>query len=98
MRLKPNATPEFTKTLETKVLPLLRKQPGFKDEITCLIPGGNEVLALTMWEKKEHVDNYARDIYPQVTKSLETIVDGAFQVKTFEVASSTFHKIGAGLN
>ena len=34
LHLKANAAPEFARTLETDVLPLLRKQNGFKDEIT----------------------------------------------------------------
>lgn len=98
MQLKPNAMPEFNKTMETKVLPLLRKQPGFKDEMVFMIPGGNEIFAVSTWEKKEHVDAYTRDTYPMITKSLETFLEGAPVVKTLEVTTSTFYKIGLGVN
>ena len=36
LHFKANTAPEFTRTLETDVLPVLRKQNGFKDEITFL--------------------------------------------------------------
>jgi len=34
IRLKSNILREFQQTFEKEVLPLLRKQPGFRDEIT----------------------------------------------------------------
>ena len=40
MKLKPNSTLEFTQRLEKDVIPLLRKQSGFLDEITFVVPGG----------------------------------------------------------
>ena len=36
INLKPNSASEFTQTFEKDILPLLRKQNGFKDEITFL--------------------------------------------------------------
>ena len=42
MELKPNATTEFTNVVESKILPLLRKQKGFRDSgdarIRCSTP------------------------------------------------------------
>jgi hypothetical protein len=42
MHLKPNSAAEFTQRLEKEVIPLLRKQKGFQDEITFVAPGGRE--------------------------------------------------------
>ena len=36
MKLKVNSAPEFTRTLENEVIPMLRKQKGFRDEITLV--------------------------------------------------------------
>jgi len=36
MKLKVNSAKEFTQTLENEVIPVLRKQKGFKDEITLI--------------------------------------------------------------
>ncbi len=42
MQLKPNSVAEFTQRIEKDILPLLRKQKGFQDEITFNVPGGTE--------------------------------------------------------
>ena len=42
MRLKPDSVAEFTQKLETEIIPLLRKQNGFQDEITFVSPGGKD--------------------------------------------------------
>jgi len=40
IHLKPNTLRDFTKTFDTNVLPILRKQKGFQDEITFASPVG----------------------------------------------------------
>lgn len=93
--LKPNTASEFTETLEKDILPLLRKQAGFKDEITFLGEGGKDALAISLWDRKESADQYGRDTYPRVLKGLAKVVLGTPQVDGYEVSNSTFHKIGA---
>ena len=53
MELKPNATTEFTNVVESKILPLLRKQKGFRDEITFVAPDRSEAIAISFWDTKE---------------------------------------------
>jgi hypothetical protein len=93
--LKPNTANEFTRTFEKDILPLLRKQNGFKDEITFVSEGGKDAVAISLWDRKESADVYSRDTYPQVLKGLATVVEGTPEVHAYEVANSTFHKIGA---
>jgi hypothetical protein len=95
INLKPNTAKEFTQTLEQDILPLLRKQNGFKDEITFLGEGGKDAVAISLWDRKESADAYSRDTYPQVLKGLATMVEGTPKVNAYEVANSTFHKIAA---
>jgi hypothetical protein len=38
MHLKPNTRAEFTQMIENEILPLLRKQHGFQDEIAFVAP------------------------------------------------------------
>ena len=95
LNLKANSAPEFTRTLENDVLPLLRKQNGFKDEITFVAQNGMEALAISLWDKKEHAEAYSRDIYPKVLQTLTKVVDGTPRVEAFEVSNSTFHKIAS---
>jgi hypothetical protein len=93
--LKPDSAKEFTQKLEQDILPLLRKQDGFKDEITFLSEGGKDAVAISLWDRKESADAYSRDTYPQVLKGLATMVEGTPKVNVYEVASSTFHTIVA---
>jgi hypothetical protein len=95
IRLKPNSIAEFTRLIENETLPLLRKQKGFEDEITLVVPGGADALAISLWDQKDNADAYARDAYPGLLKTLGKVVEGTPQVHTYEVANSTFHKIAA---
>ncbi|HEY6176746.1 MAG TPA: antibiotic biosynthesis monooxygenase [Kofleriaceae bacterium] len=95
LHLKADKANEFTRTLETDVLPMLRRQPGFKDEITFLARDGEEALAISLWDKQESAEAYSRETYPAVLQKLERVVDGTPKVESYEVANSTFHKIGA---
>jgi hypothetical protein len=95
LHLKANAASEFTRTLETDILPILRKQNGFKDEITFVAPDRSEAVAISLWDRKESAEAYGRDTYPQVLKSLAKVVEGTPEVDNFEVANSTCHRISA---
>jgi hypothetical protein len=97
MHLKPNSVAEFTQRLEKDILPLLRKQQGFRDEITFVGRGGTEAFGISLWDKQENAEAYNRGTYPEVTKLLATVVEGPPQVETFDVANSTFHKIAAAV-
>jgi hypothetical protein len=95
IRLKPNSVAEFTRLIENETLSLLRKQKGFKDEITLVAPNGTEAVGISLWDEKQNADAYSRDAYPELLKTLGRVVEGTPQVHTYEVANSTFHKIAA---
>ena len=93
IRLKPNSIPEFTRTLENEVIPLLRKQKGFQDEIAFVVPGGTEAIGISLWDQKENAEAYGRATYPQVLSALSKVTEGTPKVQIYEVCNSTFHKI-----
>lgn len=95
MNLKPNTLTEFLKTMENEIVPLLRKQKGFQDEITLSVPRRSEVVAISFWDQKENAQTYQSSGYPEVLKILKKVLDGTPQVRTFEVVSSTLQKIPA---
>jgi hypothetical protein len=95
LHLKPHSVAELTQRLEKEIIPLLRKQKGFQDEISFVGQGGTEAFGISLWDKAENAEAYSRGTYPEVTKILATVVEGAPQVETFEVSNSTFHKIAA---
>ena len=95
MKLKVNSAKEFTQTLENDVIPVLRKQKGFKDEITLVAPERNEAVAISFWDRKEDAEAYNREKYPEILKNLSKVVEGTPRVESFEVANSTSHQIAA---
>jgi heme-degrading monooxygenase HmoA len=95
LHLKPNSVSEFTQKLEKDVIPMLRKQKGFQDEITFVTPTGKEAFGVSLWDNKENAEAYSRGSYVEVTQILAKLVEGTPQVDTYEVSNSTFHKIGA---
>jgi hypothetical protein len=93
--LKPGRAAEFTQTIEKDIIPVLRKQKGFQDEIAFVAPGGAHAVGISLWDLKENAVAYARGAYPGVLKALEQLVESTPQVETYEVSNSTFHKIPA---
>jgi hypothetical protein len=95
LHLKPNSVAELTQRLEKEIIPLLRKQKGFQDEITFVSQSGKEAFGISLWDSPQNAETYNHGTYPEVTKILATVVEGTPQVETFEVSNSTFHKIAA---
>ncbi len=95
MKLKANSAAEFTSIIENEIIPLLRKQKGFRDEVTFIALERSEAVANSFWDTKEDAEAYNRAGYQEVLKTLSKAVEGTPEIETFEVANSTFHKIAA---
>jgi len=95
MELKPNAAVEFSNVIDSKVLPLLRKQKGFRDLISFVAPDRSEAIAISFWDTKEEAEAYNVSGYPEVLKTLSEMVEGTPRVGLAEVATSTFQKLAA---
>ena len=91
VHLKSNMLSDYTRTFEKEILPLLRKQKGFKDEITFANASGVDVTAISLWENKTDAEAYNTNTYPQVLKTLERFIEGTPKVQTSDVVNSTFH-------
>jgi hypothetical protein len=93
IHLKSNMLSDYARTFEKDVLPLLRKQNGFKDEITFAGPGGVDVTAISLWENKSDAEAYNTNTYPEVLKTMARFIEGTPKVQTSDVVTSTLHKI-----
>jgi quinol monooxygenase YgiN len=96
-RLKPNMLAQFSQTFEKEILPVMRKQAGFRDELVLVNEGRSHITAISLWESKEQADAYDKTTYPQVLKSLEKVLDGAPKVFTNTVITSTSHKLSVAV-
>jgi hypothetical protein len=95
VRLKVDAAGQFIQKMENEIIPLLRKQKGFLDELTLISQSGKEIYAYSLWETSEDAERYDRTAFREVTDLLTGLIDGALRIHTYMVANSTFHKIAA---
>ena len=88
---------ELANTINDKVLPILKKQTGFVDE-TLLVSDAepNRILALSFWNSKEDAERYHREKYPAIHEMMRHLLEGEPVIRTFNVDSSTTHRITAG--
>jgi hypothetical protein len=93
IRLKSNMLSDYTRTFDKDILPLLRRQNGFRDEITFAGPGGVDVTAISLWENKNDAEAYNTNTYPEVLNTMARFIDGTPKVQTSDVVTSTCHKI-----
>jgi hypothetical protein len=95
IKLKANGAPEFTHIVEKEIIPLLRKQVGFQDEMLFVDPQRNEAIAISFWDKQVNAEAYNHIAYLDVLRILSKVVEEMPIVETFEVANSTSHEIAA---
>ena len=92
MHPKSGSATQLTKTIEDQVLPVLRKQEGFQNEISFLSPDTKDAIVISFWDRQEHADAYGRTAYPQVLQSVKSLLEDTPQVKNYDILNSTFQK------
>ena len=95
--LKPDTLGDFTQILENEVLPIMREQPGFRDEIVFASvdsragEGGTEIVDISLWDSKQDADNFLATAYPDVLELVERFFDAAPIMQASTVVNSTCH-------
>ena len=95
VKLRAENAREFTRLLEQKIIPLLRTQRGFQDEITLVAPQRNEAIAISFWDNRDNADAYNHVAYLDALRVLSTVVESMPIVEIFEVADSASDEIAA---
>lgn len=97
VNLKSGKNRELATTLNEKILPMLKSQPGFVDEIILISESNpNRLLTLSFWKNKEDADRYQHETFPRVQETIRSMIEGSPTVQTFTVDTSTTHRIAAG--
>jgi heme-degrading monooxygenase HmoA len=97
IRTKTGKARDFSTTLNEKVLPLLRKQPGFVDEITLFSTREpDRILALSFWQSEKDAQLYNDEQFTKVTEILSPILETPPHIQTYNVDTSTTHHIAKG--
>ncbi len=93
---KPGKKDEIFAILTNELLPLLKRQPGFVD--TVGLSGDTnprEGATLTFWNTKNDADTFYKTAeFTAIFDRIKPLVEG-MNIRTFNVETSTFHKIAA---
>jgi quinol monooxygenase YgiN len=85
-QIKSGKEQEFATLFEKDVLPMLRKQSGFVEEVTLVNPKGAH--AISLWDNRQNADTYQTATYPQVLAKLTPVIEGTPTVEIYETATS----------
>lgn len=83
--LAPEKNDEFHTLFKNEILPILKKQDGFKDEL--LLVQDQHVLAISVWDNVDSARKYETTTYPQLDRKLRPVMSGAPTVETFKYDS-----------
>jgi quinol monooxygenase YgiN len=87
---------ELANMVHEKIVPILRRQAGFVDEIVLTSDTEpNRVLGISFWNTREDAERYHREQYPKINEMLSPHLESAPVIRTFSVHSSTTHRIAA---
>lgn len=88
---------ELSQTIHDRVLSIVKNQPGFQDEIVLVSDDNpDQLLAISFWKSREDAEKYNREQFPKVNEVIRNLIEGSPRVRTFEVDTSTVHRIAAG--
>ena len=62
--LKSNVFSDHTRAFDKDILPLLRKQNGFRDDMFA-VPGGSDVTAISLWNNQASAETYKHQFLPR---------------------------------
>jgi hypothetical protein len=95
IKLKDGSAYEVARIMEDEVVPRLHTQKGFRHLDTFISPELSEAVSNSYWDSVGHAEAYNLTAYPEMLKALADVLEGTPQVETFEISSSTFHKLTA---
>ncbi len=87
IQLKDGKGKEFIQTFESQVLPVLRQQTGFQDEIALL--DNNRALLISFWNDRKSAENYHNTAFPRLVEKLNPMIQTPPKVEMYEVANTT---------
>ncbi len=88
-QIKNGKEQEFTRVFETDVLPMLRKQNGFKEELTLV--DGNRGVGISLWADRGSAEAYQSATFPRVLEKLGPVIEGTPRVENYQIGMTTLH-------
>jgi hypothetical protein len=85
-QVKTGKEQELNSLFEREVLPVLRKQNGFQEEVTLVNPKGATFISL--WDNRKNAETYGTATYPSLLAKLTQFIVGTPHVETYEIVST----------
>jgi len=86
-QIKNGKEKEFTTLFENEVIPMLRQQSGFQNELTFVNP--DEAVGVSLWDNRKSAEAYHASTYPKILAKLNPVIVGTPTVKTYDVTATT---------
>lgn len=85
--IQPGKSQEFKSTMEKEVLPLMKRQDGFRGELAMV--NDDRAIGISLWDNQEHAEEYRTKTYPKVLETLKSVIQGTPSVENFDLAVTT---------
>jgi hypothetical protein len=95
INFKPGSAAEVGRIIENKIIPPLRGQKGMRHDDIFITPQLSEAVLNSYWDTQECAESYGRTAYPAALKALSKVLEGRPEVETFNISSSTLHRLTA---
>ena len=82
---------EFNRLMNTEILPLVKKEKGFRQDLTLL--NGNIGMSTSVWDDRTCAETYNTKTYPEVLQKLTPILEGTPRVDTYDTIFTTIPNV-----
>ena len=86
--IKPGQSQEFKTVMEKEIVPMMKKQDGFRGELALV--NENRAVGISCWDSEKHAESYRTNVYPKVLETLKSVIQGTPSVENYDLASNTF--------
>jgi heme-degrading monooxygenase HmoA len=87
---KSGKSEELAKTINEKAIPILKKQPGFLDEVVLVSDNEpDQILGISFWDTKNDAELYQREHFTTIKDSIRHLLEDEPVVRTFAVQTYT---------
>ena len=92
MQLHQNEAVDFIRAVESEIIPLLRKQPGFRDELVLIDPDRSRAESISFWNSQENAERFGKGPYSDLLRMLRKYIKDKPHFEGFQVANTTLHR------
>jgi heme-degrading monooxygenase HmoA len=94
--VNPAKAEEFRTALNDQLVPRIREQRGFVDNIESFDTKSGQFCCVTLWKSATDVENYEQGFFKEIASRLQPFLQSSPTAQTLPVEYSSAHNIQAG--